>query len=128
MQASGAIVLLDRYIYDQLVDVRLWSRPWYQIWPIGWSCRRMPQPALTFILHDEPEHIHARKPEMSVMQIEAYQDMIARLLARLRAPYRMIDLRRRDSEQVSREITDMIEAHLQTRAHATTGNAGVGNN
>jgi len=116
VQDRGEIVILDRYIYDQLVDTRLWSRPWYQVWPIARLCRRMPRPAMTFFLDDDPDQVHVRKPEMSASQIRGYQELMLRFLSQLQLPHLNIDLRDRDAEQVSAEIADIIDAQLKACA------------
>lgn len=120
VQDRGAVVLLDRYIYDQLVDVRIWSRPWYQSWPIALACRRMARPALTFILDDDPEKIFERKPEMSVAQIEVYNKMMVHFLDQLQLPHETVDLRGRDSIRVSQLVADTIAAYLKTHGRRAT--------
>jgi thymidylate kinase len=110
----GQLAISDRYVYDRLVDLRLHGRPRQQVSAVGAACRLMRKPDMTFLLIDSPARIHARKDELSLTQIAAYQGALKDLFARLHIPHCEIDVAGREAALVAEDIVASIENALQT--------------
>ena len=69
---SGLLVVADRCAYDAVLDpkrFRLKLPPW----ALKLFARLLPRPDAAILLHADPAVIRARKPELTVGEIEAYQ-------------------------------------------------------
>ena len=118
---EGQPAISDRYVYDRLVDLRLHGRSRQQISAVGFACRLMRKPDMTFLLTDLPERIHARKDELSLAQIAEYQSALTSLFARLRIPYREIEVAGREAAAVAGDIVTYIENSHQTGVNHRQG-------
>lgn len=107
--SQGQAAIIDRYVYDRLVDLRLHNRPRQQVWAVEIACRLMRKPDMTFFLIDSPERIHARKDELSVEQITEYQSALKSLFMRLRIPHLEIEIDGREAVAVAESIAAFIE-------------------
>lgn len=105
---SGKPAISDRYVYDRLVDLRLHGRSNKQVQAVALACRLMRKPDMTFLLTDAPERIHARKDELTIDQIAAYQSDLAALFKRLRVPFTEIPVSGRDADAVARVVIEAI--------------------
>lgn len=82
LERSGAqVIVLDRYIYDELVNVNLRN-------PLSWAFvqfvhRMVPRPGVAYLLDADPDAACARKPEYPVdfmrQSRQAYFDLAAQL-------------------------------------------------
>lgn len=106
---QGQSAISDRYVYDRLVDLRLHGRSRQQISAVGIACRLMRKPDMTFFLIDSPERIHARKDELSVTQIAAYQTALQSLFDSLRVPYQKVEVAGREAAAVAADVVAFIE-------------------
>jgi len=77
--AQARILLCDRYFFDALTSPAPgWLKP-----AMDWTAVRLtPRPDLVFVLEDDAEAIHARKPELTVWEIERQQSCFDRLTRR----------------------------------------------
>jgi len=105
----GQAAIIDRYVYDRLVDLRLHDRPRPQVLAVEVACRLMRKPDMTFLLLDAPERIHARKDELSVGQITEYQSALQSLFRRLHIPHLEIEIDGRDAAAVAQSIAAFIK-------------------
>jgi len=77
---AGHIVIAERYVFDlrYIHDaVEIENYPLMR----KWVCTLFPQPDLTFLLDNEPERIHQRKPQLSVEDITWQRESYRRVLA-----------------------------------------------
>ena len=72
---AGKLVIADRYTYDILLDPRRF-RLNLPKWLLRVFVRTLPQPDLVLALVAKPETIVARKHELSVDEIKAYQNQL----------------------------------------------------
>ena len=77
--AQARILLCDRYFFDALTSPAPgWLKP-----AMDWTAVRLtPRPDLVFVLEDDAEAIHARKPELTVWEIERQQSCFESLTHR----------------------------------------------
>lgn len=68
----GGLVIADRYTYDVLLDPQRF-RLKVPAWTLRLFVRTLPHPDIILALVAEPATIIARKPELSIAEIEAYQ-------------------------------------------------------
>jgi thymidylate kinase len=64
MKVGVDVVILDRYIYDELVNLNLANR--FTRWFVRRLIRLAPRPDLAFLLDADPDAAYARKPEYPV--------------------------------------------------------------
>lgn len=107
--SQGQAAIIDRYVYDRLVDLRLHNRPRQQVWAVEVACRLMRKPDMTFFLIDSPERIHTRKDELSVRQITEYQSALKSLFMRLRISHLEVEIDGRGAAAVAESIAAFIE-------------------
>jgi len=105
---KNQIALADRYAYDRLVDIRLRQRPLIQRAVLRVVSSLMRRPTLTILLTDEATAIYQRKQELSITEIERYQEQMATLCRRLGAPLKVIAVEGRSAEAVSREVYETV--------------------
>jgi thymidylate kinase len=110
--SQGQAAIIDRYVYDRLVDLRLHNRPRQQVWAVEVACRLMRKPDMTFFLIDSPERIHTRKDELSVRQITEYQSALKSLFMRLRISHLEVEMLRQ-SRSPSRPSSSMRTRPIQ---------------
>ena len=72
------VYLFDRYIYDYYTE-RDWCNTPLIVMKI--IMRIIPKPSLIVVLHNEPEVIYSRKPELDIKDIKYTQGRIDELLA-----------------------------------------------
>jgi|GEM_PF-303509 Sugar transferases involved in lipopolysaccharide synthesis len=108
-RAKNTCIAFDRDFEDLLVDERR-----YLVQGSGTLARVLraflPHADATFILEADPQVIHARKPELSVTELETQQAAYRRLAASTRR-YRLISAARPPNEvadEVSREIITIL--------------------
>ncbi len=80
--ARGAVVIAERYVFDLRYihdTVSIENYPLLR----KWVCDFFPAPDLTFLLDNEPEKIHARKPQLSVEAIRWQRESYQRVLTEL---------------------------------------------
>lgn len=75
---SNTIYIFDRYIYDYYTE-RDWSST--PRWLLRLLMKLIPKPSLIVILRNNPEVIHKRKAELSIVDINYTQDRIDCLLS-----------------------------------------------
>jgi thymidylate kinase len=107
----GELVLVDRYAYDAryLYD----GRPVAAL-PLARRllCALFPRPHLLYFLYDDPEAIVARKPQLTVEQARAQQEVYRRTLRGRGA----IEVRTsRPAEQIAEELAARILARYHER-------------
>ncbi len=108
---SGRLCVVDRYVYDRWVDLRLHDRPWVQIAAVRLASTLMRKPRLVVILEDDPERIVRRKPELTADQIRRYQDDLSRFLRRLGVPHAVVRIDGRDAAAVAEDgVRRMLNA------------------
>jgi len=106
--AEARIALSDRYAYDRLVDLRLRRRPLVQRAAVRVVCALLRHPTLTIMLADDPAAVYGRKQELTPDQIKRYQDDLADLCRRVRAPFAVIRVDGRDPNAVAEQIVAEI--------------------
>jgi hypothetical protein len=104
-QASGRLVLFDRYTYDALLPPR--RRPGWsgrlRRWILGHAC---PAPALVVLLDAPAAVLHARKQEHGMEELE--RQRAAYLAVRSRVPGLAVIDASADAEQVRRQVTLLL--------------------
>jgi len=80
-RSSARVIILDRYIYDELANLRL-SNPLSRSF-VGMVQNLVPRPDIAFLLDADPAAAHARKPEYPVEFMKqcrrAYFDLASQL-------------------------------------------------
>ena len=74
---SNKIYLFDRYIYDYYTERNWCNTPLIFMKILMWI---IPKPSLIVVLHNEPEVIYSRKPELDIKDIRYIQGRIDELL------------------------------------------------
>ena len=87
---AGRATLMDRYVLDRLTRLEIDRRHRLQQWAGRLVCRFMRRPRLTILLSDDPQRINARKDQLSIQIIDAYQQRIRALIADTHTP--MVEL------------------------------------
>lgn len=111
------IIVMDRYIYDNLAKMRAMgggSRATRVTLAV--ASRLMRKPLLALAILDEPERIVARKKELSVGEIAAFQTDIVAIARRCARSARTIAVAGRGPDAVAGEAVRLILQHLGARA------------
>ena len=103
---QGRLLLLDRYIYDQLTRLLVRGAPW-RLLHRTYGRLLMP-PRLAIVLVDDPERVHQRKQELSVDEIARYQDTLLAYVRRHRIPHRVVEVAGRAPAEVAQEVASLI--------------------
>jgi len=78
----GEMVLFDRYFYDYMIQPTYSRVPHKLLWVIEMV---LPQPDVLIWLQNEPEVIHARKPELPVSEIRRQVEICEEIVERIPA-------------------------------------------
>lgn len=114
---ENKIALADRYAYDRLVDIRLRQRPLIQRAVLRIVSGLMRRPTLTILLTDDATAIYQRKQELSIDEIERYQENLASICRHMHAPLRVIAVNGRSAEEISRVVFETVIEAAQQSGH-----------
>lgn len=78
-KAKGELVLFDRYFYDYMIQPAYSRVP---RWLLRLIERFLPRPDVLIWLHNEPEVIHQRKPELSASQVQQQAEVCKNIVER----------------------------------------------
>ena len=109
---KGKIVLSDRYMYDlrHIYKKRPVSGFAFTRWFI---CRFFPKPDMIIFLHNDPEVIVKRKPQLDAQQIRLYQKYYIESLKKLN--HRSVITNERPEEIAGSVLDDMLTLMLKTQ-------------
>lgn len=103
------IMLLDRYVYDMYLKLGIRGATGRLGKLVGYLfCRMMRRPLRAILIVDQPESVIARKQELALDEIDAYQRTMARLLGRLGVRHTIIRVDGRDADSVADELARTI--------------------
>jgi thymidylate kinase len=114
---ENQIALADRYAYDRLVDIRLRQRPLIQRAVLRIVSGMMRRPTLTILLTDDATAIYQRKQELSIDEIERYQEELASICRHMHAPLKVIAVNGRSAEEISQEVFETVIEAAQQSGH-----------
>jgi thymidylate kinase len=111
---AGRATLMDRYVFDRLTRLEIDQRHRLQQWAGRLICRFMRRPRLTILLSDDPQRIHARKDQLSIEIIDAYQQRIRALIADTHTPMVELPVSGRSPADLAGEALGLILDALDT--------------
>ena len=107
---NGGLLIFDRYFYDYLVFEDFQRAP---AWILRLLAKLVPRPDALIYLQNDPEIIHARKPERSVQEIARQAKICEDLVALLPPAYTLQTSK--DPEELVEEIKEIIITNLLKR-------------
>ncbi|MBZ0147307.1 MAG: hypothetical protein K8F62_07140 [Pseudorhodoplanes sp.] len=105
---AGRLTLMDRYVYDRWLKMRLLPRPGFQHLALRILCRVMRPPCVTLALADDATKVFERKQELSPAQIADYTTALAALCRQVGAPYYHLAIVGREPEAVAAEAVGVL--------------------
>jgi hypothetical protein len=109
-KSNGGLVVFDRYFYDHLVFEDFQRVP---AWLLRLLARVVPRPDALIYLQNDPQTIHARKPERSVPEIARQAGICEELVALLPPAYTIQTSKK--PEEIVEEIKEIIIRNLRER-------------
>ena len=98
----------DRYVFDRAMKADFSGKQKWQKILFRVSCRLSKKPRYVFLLVDKPEEIYARKQELSVADIGAYQTTMRSLLKEYKLNNIDVSVAGRHPDEIAAEVFDRI--------------------
>ncbi len=110
------LIFLDRYIYDlwskDLVSKHKLSSKFVINFVYFFFSKIIYKPRLTFILNDKSINIFKRKKELSINQLDNFNNVLIKKISKLDVPYKFINVTNKSPEVIAKYILKQILLNL----------------